>query len=1635
MTEEYVYKIVVDDSEVSTALDKIDRQVVNLAQKMDGLFRNVGVGAGAGLAQTTQRVEQAGTRIRRSEQQTTQQIIRGQQQVDQARQRSFAVVEQELKLADERLDKARQNAAGIEEALGREREALQSALEDRRKAQEDAASERTGPAGAVLRDVGEQQTRAAQRKVDRFEQVVPSREAELGTANVELENAQQSYNQIAQEREALTSRIEQSAQQQAAVEAQASQETVSSAQTAAGAQEQASRRSGQASLDSARVSVQSARDVVRSLEQEQRFLDNSAQTAQRAAQIAAQAAATKRRAWEDAAAALKAAMASEKAAQQELANVSKDAGEGEKQALQSRIDGQREAVEAAKALESSTRDGYTTAKRQAEDLAALEKEANSRRIAGSREVSAASKQQRVATQALGNETRNLARDQRSTSKEQREAERLFVRTSKTYGKQRQELDKLAKKYGSFTVTLGKSSDELDEHEKEVYDVIKSDKQLEKEIDKLTNKYGQFNANIDRATFSGGPQVGTPRTAFRQAGFALGRAGVPGAATLGEAAAVGGIAGIAVVGVIASVGKLINMFQQLASVAVDTFKKIISSSVEAAKEIEVARSQFTAFFDQDTQAAGAALERLQRLSVELGENVVGIGRAFLPEVESLDQLEEVVKIATALARFQPEQGILGARIALQEALAGEYRSLQRRFEISPVAIDKIRSAMEAGGVTAGLEEIQAELERTGRSVEDLADTFSVSMGRVTERIRQVSQELGDPIIGEVADQFDAIDEQLERLEPDLDVIASAFGEVFARLVEIIGVEIESFLESFDPAPVLEAIEALNGVIEAVALVSDVLSGGSTAAYGFGRVMDNVSAILLATEGIILGFGKTLSAVRNDLEKFLFVAEVALTLGQFIPLNIGTAGPKLYGQVALNEVQALRESMSEGGDIEPFDWDAALTDLEERKAEFTREISDMVDASGDLDTAGEKMANRFLKIGQAFEELDSIQKRYAETQETVNEAIKEFNIDAALRFEKLLTDARRKRIDFEIESAQKSIDMERKNKQKIADIRTKFDLDILDAAQDLVDREADIMRKHGYDVLDLEDDRNKKRLEAEEKYLDALEKLRDKFNFQAFEAMLANDAKELRQIRRRQAFEESQLKKDEDRDLSDIDQDINDRKAKLDEALRREIESARIVNARKLRDLQVSLDEQLAKQLEGYKREIAEQGIAEKRKRDELNDELNQQLEDYDTWWQERHRVTGEGIAADLEMMQGMVDDTSRILGELSALGVGFNPLTGTPEFAYSTPTVSPTDTVSYQGILQTATNALMQLDAVKFPNNVDQRRTQGEIERSLEGSSISELLDLLRSTNAQLVDEPGAAPLSEKEFNDAARAALIGQAVELGAQIGLTEDAILGELPQSLEHLGIWIDDFVAEYSPRELPPFNIYGDVSQGPFGTPGPMSQMPAPPFAFPPGQQSTPTGQMGVPPQELLDSMGALQNRLINFWQEQLSVPPEFEPDNWFMAIERLAKNLNMQDLINALDRAQRTAGVTEGDQGFISTTNLMSMLMQGAQPQPWQLEMFPGLYPGGNGAVTPTTPYQTPYQAPYSPQYAQPAEPGQTSSLVPGMGFSTAVPGQTPFIFPSVTQAPYVIPEDMDFLPDLGQLMAAQMTGGGFGDPGFF
>jgi hypothetical protein len=113
-----------------------------------------------------------------------------------------------------------------------------------------------------------------------------------------------------------------------------------------------------------------------------------------------------------------------------------------------------------------------------------------------------------------------------------------------------------------------------------------------------------------------------------------------------------------------------------------------------------------------------------LPVTLLEATQGIrGLAFVPATAAMIQtpgdqrvegIDRLMRILTGLATIDPEQGIMGARFSVREALAGEFRSLRFRFELSPSVI--------ASTIGRSLEELKADPRLTLEALSTFVETF-------------------------------------------------------------------------------------------------------------------------------------------------------------------------------------------------------------------------------------------------------------------------------------------------------------------------------------------------------------------------------------------------------------------------------------------------------------------------------------------------------------------------------------------------------------------------------------------------------------------------------------------------------------------------------------------------------------------------------------------------------------------------------------------------------------------------------------------------------------------------------------------------------------------------------------------------
>lgn len=758
---------------------------------------------------------------------------------------------------------------------------------------------------------------------------------------------------------------------------------------------------------------------------------------------------------------------------------------------------------------------------------------------------------------------------------------------------------------------------------------------------------QSTENQGKKNFSAMGKQG--RQEIRQLGFALQRFGIQGVAAWGEIFAAAGVAGLAIGAVVVTVLGLVKAFQTLASAGVRAFKQLTQLGVETAKEYEIAGAQFRAVLQGDEQAAEATLKRIQALSRQVGQNLTGVARAFLPEVETLDQLEEILRIATALAQFQPEQGILGARIALQEFISGETRSLRRRFEIPQADIDRIQEAFETGGIGAAIEELNRFLDDTGRSLEALSDTADVAFNRMREGFRQLAGVFGEPIAAAAKEEIDDINSLMDDLRPTLEVIAQALGEVVGKFVDLVGTEVQDFIRGIDFNNILEMVIALDGAYESFQLVIEQFGLATKAAEGFNTLADRVTLTLLDLEGAFLNLAIAIAENRRELQElYAQQADVAGVVEDAFDLAGKAADSLLPG--ALGEgvstflefperVAGIGAGMSDAlADVDQDiqDLNQGIEDYFQRRAQFLTglalRVAEAEGLIGEGTEEGEARADAIRSEAEAYDQLLEILPQIAEAEEEVNTAREEFQEEAASRALDIETRYQRALLDIRIENARRFIEIEEQTLQKFEDLRIEYNSRFEKIRLDLTRDEEDIARRQARRQLEVEKDLVDDKIEIEKDYRRRLEEIRRRFDFEAAEAIRANDAIAYLRIQRRLAFELNEAKIQRDEDVEDAREKAEKRRQELKDIQAQELEDARINNKRKLEDLNTYLAEETAEINLWNQREHEKREERWRQERFDAQEARRRQLEDYRDWWVEHYNQTEEGIATHLSQLE-------------------------------------------------------------------------------------------------------------------------------------------------------------------------------------------------------------------------------------------------------------------------------------------------------------------------------------------------------------------------------------------------------------------
>lgn len=122
-----------------------------------------------------------------------------------------------------------------------------------------------------------------------------------------------------------------------------------------------------------------------------------------------------------------------------------------------------------------------------------------------------------------------------------------------------------------------------------------------------------------------------------------------------------------------------------------------------------------------------------------------GLAMMPSLKpiftkaSVADMEKIMNIVQGLAALDPQQGVRGALLAMREALSGQWRTLQMRFEIRP------QDVAEAAGLT--MEELK---NMPAKAIEAL-DAF-VRLNAGSDMLRKSAESLGTQW-GNLGDQYE------------------------------------------------------------------------------------------------------------------------------------------------------------------------------------------------------------------------------------------------------------------------------------------------------------------------------------------------------------------------------------------------------------------------------------------------------------------------------------------------------------------------------------------------------------------------------------------------------------------------------------------------------------------------------------------------------------------------------------------------------------------------------------------------------------------------------------------------------------------------------------------------------------------
>lgn len=342
--------------------------------------------------------------------------------------------------------------------------------------------------------------------------------------------------------------------------------------------------------------------------------------------------------------------------------------------------------------------------------------------------------------------------------------------------------------------------------------------------------------------------------------------------------------------------------------------LTARGVETAQAIQESTISFEAFTGSQETARtlmGELTQQAHRFGQPMIETLTTMQR-FAPLIRQAGlELDDVYNLAVRLSTLNPAQGIEGALFAINEALAGQYRSLQTRFNIPTT---QLRELIGEQGFVGGLDQFLNRLGRSTEFAERFGQTSRAAFTRLQDSINNflsTSMEHFLDGMSEAAntatDFFNTLAEGapfITQLTGGLLTIVSSGSAALITLGQmalaitslraVIGpLNLGGFIASTLPSGIVSAFTS------AMPAITNLLQGGITLAVRAGLLAGTVAAgaFVGVRAAAVLGVGGThdVGEQQNRLNQILFVAIAKIAEPFYIGANVIGAAINNLGAV--------------------------------------------------------------------------------------------------------------------------------------------------------------------------------------------------------------------------------------------------------------------------------------------------------------------------------------------------------------------------------------------------------------------------------------------------------------------------------------------------------------------------------------------------------------------------------------------------------------------------------------------------------------------------------------------------------------------------------------------------------------------